>query len=37
MEPEELADSLKRLAAWAERNAPEPESAVRQRLRDHLG
>ena len=37
MEPEELADSLKRLAAWAERNAPEPESAVRRRLREHFG
>ena len=37
MEPEELADSLKRLAAWAERHAPEPESAVRARLREHLG
>ncbi len=37
VEPEELADSLKRLATWAERHAPEPESAVRQRLREHFG
>jgi hypothetical protein len=37
MEPEELADSLKRLAAWAEEHAPKPESAVRRRLREHLG
>ena len=37
MEPEELADALKRLAAWAEQHAPTPESAVRRRLHDHLG
>ncbi len=37
MEPEELADSLKRLLEWAEQNAPKPEPAVRRRLRDHLG
>jgi hypothetical protein len=37
MEPEELADSLKRLLAWAEKNAPKPESPVRRRLREHLG
>jgi hypothetical protein len=37
MEPEELADSLKRLAAWAEQHAPTPESKVRRRLHDHLG
>ena len=37
MEPEELADALKRLAAWAEQHAPKPESAVRRRLHDHFG
>ncbi|MEA2135060.1 MAG: hypothetical protein QOC68_2969 [Solirubrobacteraceae bacterium] len=37
MEPEELADTLKRLMEWAEQHAPKPESAVRRRLRDHLG
>ena len=37
MEPEELADTLKRLLAWAEKNAPKPESPVRRRLREHLG
>ena len=37
MEPEELADSLKRLTAWAEQHAPAPESAVQRRLQDHLG
>jgi hypothetical protein len=37
MEPEELADALKRLVAWAEQNAPKPEPAVRRRLREHLG
>ena len=37
MEPEELADSLRRLSAWAEQHAPTPESPVRRRLRDHLG
>ena len=37
VEPEELADALKRLAAWAEQHAPKPESAVRRRLREHLG
>jgi hypothetical protein len=37
MEPEELADSLRRLAAWAEQHAPTPESPVRRRLHDHLG
>jgi hypothetical protein len=37
MEPEELADALRRLTAWAEQHAPKPESPVRRRLRDHLG
>ena len=37
MEPEELADALKRLTAWAEQHAPKPESALRRRLHDHLG
>jgi hypothetical protein len=36
MEPEELADSLKRLLAWAEQHAPKPEPAARRRLREHL-
>ena len=36
MEPEELAGALKRLAEWAEEHAPEPEPAVRRRLREHL-
>ena len=36
MEPEELAGALKRLAEWAEDHAPEPEPAVRRRLREHL-
>src|SRR6476661_213710 len=37
MEPEELASAIKRLTEWAEEHAPRPESAVRQRLRAHLG
>jgi hypothetical protein len=37
MEPEELAAALVRLKEWAEENAPEPEPAVRARLREHLG
>lgn len=37
MEPEELADAIKRLTDWAEERAPRPESAVRRRLREHLG
>jgi hypothetical protein len=37
VEPEELAGALKRLADWAVEHAPEPEPAVRQRLREHLG
>ena len=37
MEPEELADSIKRLTEWAEQQAPKPESAVRSRLRAHFG
>ena len=37
MEPEELAGAIKRLTEWAEEQAPRPESAVRQRLREHLG
>jgi hypothetical protein len=37
MEAEELARALKRLADWAEQHAPEPEPAVRRRLREHFG
>src|SRR3954471_7363209 len=37
MEPEELAGAIKRLTEWAEEHAPRPESAVRRRLRAHLG
>ena len=37
MEPEELADAIKRLTEWAERHAPAPESPVRRRLREHFG
>ena len=37
MEPEELADSLRQLTAWAQEHAPTPESPVRRRLRDHFG
>jgi hypothetical protein len=37
MEPEELADAIKRLTAWAEEHAPEPEPALRRRLRAHFG
>ena len=37
MEPAELADAIKRLTEWAEEQAPRPESAVRRRLREHLG
>ncbi len=37
MEPEELAGALKRLADWAQEHAPDPEPAVRRRLREHLG
>jgi ATPase family associated with various cellular activities (AAA) len=37
VEPEELAGALKRLADWAERYAPSPESPVRRRLRAHFG
>jgi hypothetical protein len=36
MEPEELADAIKRLAAWAERHAPEPEPEGRARLQEHF-
>lgn len=37
MEPEELAQAIKRLTDWAERHAPEPEPVVRARLRSHFG
>jgi hypothetical protein len=37
VEPEELADALKRLTDWAEEHAPPPQSAVRLRLQEHLG
>jgi cell division protease FtsH len=37
VEPEELADALKRLTEWAEEHAPDPEPAIRVRLREHLG
>ncbi|HSD81739.1 MAG TPA: ATP-binding protein [Solirubrobacteraceae bacterium] len=36
MEPEELAEALKRLSEWAARHAPVPESPVHRRLRAHL-
>jgi len=34
--PEDLADALKRLAAWAEEHAPQPEPPIRRLLREHL-
>jgi hypothetical protein len=37
VEPDELASSLKRLADWAQEHAPDPEPAIRVRLRKHLG
>jgi hypothetical protein len=37
VEPEELADAIKRLTAWAETHAPEPEAEPRRRLADHFG
>lgn len=37
MEPEELAESIKRLVGWAEHHAPKPEPPVRVRLRAHFG
>lgn len=37
MDPEELADAIKRLTAWAETHAPEPEAEPRRRLREHFG
>ncbi|MEY2514233.1 MAG: hypothetical protein QOJ89_1591 [bacterium] len=37
MDPEELAGSIQRLVEWAERHAPQPEPAVRVRLREHFG
>ncbi|MEA2142205.1 MAG: hypothetical protein QOI64_635 [Solirubrobacteraceae bacterium] len=36
MEPEELAAAIKRLTAWAEEHAPEPEPPLRERLREHF-
>jgi hypothetical protein len=36
VEPEELAESIKRLVGWAEQHAPQPEPAVRVRLREHF-
>jgi len=36
MEPEELADAIKRLTEWAVRHAPEPEAQPRVRLREHF-
>jgi hypothetical protein len=37
VEPQELAQAIKGLAEWAERHAPQPESEVRRRLREHFG
>jgi hypothetical protein len=37
MEPEELAEAIKRLTEWAQEHAPGPEPKIRARLRDHLG
>jgi ATPase family associated with various cellular activities (AAA) len=37
MEPEQLADAIKRLTEWAERHAPEPEPEPRRRLAEHFG
>jgi hypothetical protein len=36
MEPEELAGAIKRLTAWAEQHAPEPEPELRELLRTHF-
>jgi hypothetical protein len=37
VEPEQLADAIKRLTDWAERHAPEPEPELRRLLREHFG
>ena len=37
MRPEELADAIKRLTAWAEEHAPMPEPELRERLAAHFG
>ena len=37
MEPEQLADAIKRLTEWAVEHAPEPEPQLRERLRAHFG
>jgi hypothetical protein len=37
MKPEELAEALTGLLAWAHENAPRPQSEVRRRLEEHLG
>src|SRR4051812_10500329 len=37
MQPEELARAIQDLTAWAQRNAPVPESELHRRLREHLG
>src|SRR5919201_3121052 len=37
LKPEELAQALRDLSAWAAANAPAEESPLRVRLREHLG
>ena len=37
MEPEELAEAIKQLNQWAQRNGREPEHEARRRLREHFG
>jgi hypothetical protein len=37
VDPEQLADAIKRLTDWAVRHAPQPEAELRQRLREHFG
>jgi hypothetical protein len=37
VEPEQLADAIKRLTEWAERHAPQPEAELHARLREHFG
>ena len=37
MDPEQLARAVKDLVDWAEQHAPEPESPLVSRLREHVG
>jgi hypothetical protein len=37
MEPEELAEAIRRLTEWAVREAPVPDPPLQRRLREHFG